>query len=379
MVGVISNTSLLNMHITNLPDLQQFNIKDVVVAGDECILVTPKDMGVDWNEENKYFRSSVWRKSDMRPISLGFRKFVNYGEKPNFEPLLLNTAIKAVVKVDGSCLIVSRHKDELIVRTRGTIDATQLKNGHEIEFLKKKYPKAFDIEYLDSELYTLLFEWTTPTNRIVLNESAEPTLWLIGMIDHLDYSYCTQHNLDYVAKKLGVERPKTFGIILNGNIEHLKNQIEPLQDIEGVVIYDCVPGTKEGQILKKIKTLRYLQLHRVFTGVTSIDHIFELFVEYGCTNRENFEALLATNFDWELVTSLQTLIGNFYARWMHIQNMVSNINSFLDSSYNKELPRKELASKILKAFPDCSGIAFAMLDGKVIAPEKLWKTFANNE
>lgn len=54
-----------------LPDSKSFNFKDCVIAGDECVLVTPKDMGVEWNEDNKYFRSSIWRKSDMHPVSLG--------------------------------------------------------------------------------------------------------------------------------------------------------------------------------------------------------------------------------------------------------------------------------------------------------------------
>jgi hypothetical protein len=359
-----------------LPDPEAFNIKDCVIAGDECVLVTPKDMGVDWNEDNKYFRSSIWRKSDMYPISLGYRKFVNYGEKPEFEPII-SQKVTTVVKKDGSCLIVSKYKGQLIVRTRGTIDATKLDNGHEIAHLMLKYPFAFSNEYLTEENYTLLFEWTTPSNRIVLNETIEPTLWLIGIVIHhfndtkkLAYKYVSQDVLDEMAKVLGVKRPETYNIGLFQSIEDIKKQIEPLSDIEGVVIYD-----ESGQVLKKIKTLRYLQLHRVFTGVKNIDHIFNLFVEYGCQSRENFEALLATNYDWELVASLKELINAFYSRWKHIQSLVDMMKSFLNLDYIKCSTRKEQAAIILKAFPDSSGIAFAILDGRPIALEKLWKTF----
>ena len=63
-----------------LPDPKQFNFKDCVIAGDDCVLVTPKDMGVEWNDDNKIFRSSIWRKSDGKLISAGFKKFVNYFE-----------------------------------------------------------------------------------------------------------------------------------------------------------------------------------------------------------------------------------------------------------------------------------------------------------
>jgi hypothetical protein len=359
------------MHV-NLPDPSQFNIKDVLIAGDECILVTPKDMGVEWNEENKIFRSSIWRKNDMYPISLGYKKFMNYGEKPAFEPLPEDEYLEVIAKKDGSCLIVSIYKEELIVRTRGTADATQLENGYEIELLKKKYPKAFNNALLYND-HTFLFEWTTPSNRIVLQETQEPTLWLTGIVAHKDYSYLPQKYLDVFAQKIEVKRPKTYVMFAGEDIELLKKSIEPLNDIEGIVVY-----TGKGQILKKIKTLRYLQLHRVFTGIKTVDHLFDLFVEYGCLDREKFETLLATNFDWELVTSLDNLISELYIKWRHVKNMTGVIKSFLNLEWFKSLNRKEQAERIIKAFPKDSGIAFSILDGKDIAPHKLWKTYIQN-
>lgn len=358
-----------------LPDPQHFNFKDCVIARDECVLVTPRDMGVEWTDENKYFRSSIWRKSDMHPVSLGFRKFMNYGEKPDFEPIAEESTFRAIQKIDGSCLLVSSHKGELVVRTRGTVDASKLENGFEIELLKQKYPKAFDNEWLECGLYTLLFEWTTPTNRIVLNESTEPTLWLIGMVSHSDYSYIPQHNLDTYAKEMGVERPKSFGIRLSDNIEEFKKNIEPLKDIEGVVIYDEPAGDETNQILKKIKTLRYLELHRVFTGIKSVNHLFDLYVEYGNPPRAEFENLIATNFDWELVTTLKPLTDELYQKVQFIAKKVFWIIMHLQDPDFEPKNRKEKAQRILELFPDCSGIAFAMMDGKAVKPHKLWSTF----
>lgn len=366
----------MNLYTLGLPDAKQFNIKDCVIAGDECLLITPKDMGVDWNEQNKYFRSSVWRKSDGKLISAGFRKFTNYGEKPEFEPLPSKTSFKVLRKLDGSCLIVSKFKDELIVRTRGTVDASKLKNGKEIEVLKSKYPLAFNNHYINKGRYTLLFEWTTPSNRIVLNETAEPTLWLIGMVAHQNetehkfYSYASQHYLDLIADFLEVSRPETYNIDVSGDVEQLKHQIEPLRDIEGVVVYD-----ETGQILKKIKTIRYLELHRVFTGIKSVHHLFELFAEYGCPKREEFEKMLATNFDWELVTTLKDLLDELYAKSKRIADKACWIVLYLQNPDFDQLDRKGKAQKILEHFPDCSGIVFAMLDNKEITPHKWWNAF----
>jgi hypothetical protein len=360
----------MNLYEIGLPDPEQFHIKEI---GNK-ILIHRKEAGVKWNDKNKYFRSSLWDKETGKLISGGFRAFTNYGEQPDFEPLYENTSVKAITKMDGSLLCVSMFKDELIIRTRGTVDATKLENGFEIEFLKKKYPKAFDNHFIDSEMYTLLYEWTTPSNRIVLKESNEPTLWLIGIVDHIDYRYVDQINLDNYAEEFGVERPKTYGITLytqGFGIDSLKKQIEPLKDIEGVVIYDHM----NGQILKKIKTLRYLELHRVFTGVKSVDHLFDLFVEYGTPIREEFEKQLASNFDWELVTTLKPLLDELYDRWMYIGKKVNDIVQYVHNPMFRECDRKLQAHKIMKDFPDCTGIAFSILDRKEGDPHKLWKTF----
>ena len=349
-----------------IPDNNKFNIKDCVFSGDECMLVTPKDMGVEWNDENKIFRSSIWRKSDMHPISLGFKKFTNLGEKPLFEPNDDHTDLEFVRKMDGSLLCVSQYKGELIVRTRGTTDASQLANGHEITLLINKYHKAFNNIWLQTENYSLLFEWTTPTNRIVLQESLEPTLWLIGIVHHNTYTYFTQSELDEQAIYLEVPRPERYELNLLNVSEYLKDK----DTIEGVVIY-----SNGGQTLKKVKTPRYLYMHRVFTGVKTVDHLFDLYVEYGCTYRENFEALLATNFDWELVKALTPLMDDLYKNILCMQDKVFWMTNYLINPKFVAMDRKEKAAKILELWPYYSGIAFSILDGKVIPPHKLWDTF----
>ena len=361
----------MNLYNINLPNPEQFHIKEI---GNK-ILIHRKEAGVVWNDSNKYFRSSVWDKETGDLISAGFRAFVNLGEQPAFEPMDEHTDLEFVRKMDGSLLIVSQYKGELIVRTRGTIDASQLENGHEIEFLKNKYPKVFKNFWLDSEKFTLLFEWTTPTNRIVLKESEEPTLWLIGIVGHQTdaflgpckpYNYFTQEDLDTQATFLEVSRPERYPLNLQNVAEYLKDETS----IEGVVIY-----ANGGQILKKVKTPRYLYMHRVFTGIKTVDHLFDLFAEYGCPKREEFEKMLANNFDWELVTTLKDLLDQLYAKSKLIADKVLWIIMYLQNPDFIELDRKGKARKILEHFPDCSGIVFAMLDNKEITPHKWWSTF----
>jgi len=361
-------------------DTALFNVKDCVIAGDECILVTPKEQGVEWTDDNKIFRSSIWRKSDMYPVSLGFKKFTNLGEKPLFEPIEHYTDLEFVRKIDGSLLIVSQYKGELIVRTRGTIDASNLANGYEINLLKEKYPKVFNNMWLQSESHTLLFEWTTPTNRIVLQETEKPSLWLIGIVSHKEevmdphkwynniplktpYHYFTQFELDQQASYLNVLRPERYKLTLENISDYLKDK----DTIEGIVI--CA---NDGQLFKKVKTPRYLYMHKVYTGIKHLNQVIDLWVEYGALEREAFEALLASKFDWELVVSLKSNIDELFNKWETIQNKLTQLRQFIDE--HRSLPRKEIAQLIMNVCK-CSGwkgIAFEILDNKRHKIDKLF-------
>ena len=350
-----------------LPDPEQFNFKNCVIAGDECVLVTPKDMGVEWNDENKFFRSSIWNKNTGKLYSGGFKKFTNLGEAPHFEPWDDNQKFTTVQKLDGSLAIISKVKGEVIFRTRGTVDASILDNGHEIEYFKKKYPKIFDNDIINSEEKTLLFEWTTPTNRIVFLESNVPKLSLIGIVNHSDYSYVSQKELDIIAKNLEVDRPKTYE---NWTMEEIHPFLKKDKSIEGFVIY-----SEDGQTLKKLKTEHYLYLHRIFTGVKTVDHLFDVWKESGYLFYTDFKEYLAETYDHELVVSLNELINELFIIRDNISVLAKGIHEFVNQNGFKELPRKEQAQQIMKTWGDWSSLAFNILDKGDFCWEKTYKIY----
>ena len=349
-------------------NIEQFNVKDCIIDGKECVLITPKSMGVDWDEHNKYFRSSIWTKSQMKPVSLGFRKFMNLGEAPSFESIDDYTDLELIRKVDGSCLIVSKFGNTLITRTRGTVDASTLPNGHEIEFLKQKYPKVFNLEdsaWFNPDDYTFLYEWTTPTNRIVLDETSEPTLWLIGAIRHEDYSYISQSDLDTWAIGFNVLRPERFPLTL----PQMKEFLESNATIEGVVIY-----ANDGQYLKKVKTPRYLYLHRVFTGLKTLDQLTEVWAKAGYLEIKEFKHYLGSTFDWELVTSLEPLLKELELKCSQLNQKFTEIKTFISELTKQTNVRSEQAKVIIQTYGPWSGIAFNFLDSNFKnKPEKLFK------
>jgi hypothetical protein len=221
-------------------DTDSFMIHPHLVGGETVYLVQPIGFNPKWNQANKHFRSSVWN-SDGELISAGFPKFTNWGENPDNFPT--PTSLKDAVvteKLDGSLLIVSKYKGQFIIRTRGTIDASKMENGHELEFFKQKYPKVFSFMN-DGNTWdcSLLFEWTSPLNRIVCRYGDEPTFSLIGIIYHSDYSLAGQGTINVIARELEVPRPKTYKF---NDVSELLEQVDQWVNQEGVVVY-----SKDGQ------------------------------------------------------------------------------------------------------------------------------------
>ncbi len=179
-------------------DPESFMVHQHFVGEHPVLLVQPIHLGSKWTKDNLIFRSSVW---DMEGnlVSASWKKFANFGEKPDvFDVPVSLDGTSAMEKIDGSTLIVSKYKGHLITRTRGTVDTSKLDNGYEVDFLKDKYPKVFSDTLLDT--HSLVFEWTSPTNRVVIDYGSEPLLYLTGIICHANYSYVpSQQVLDDLA------------------------------------------------------------------------------------------------------------------------------------------------------------------------------------
>jgi hypothetical protein len=342
------------MKLTKLPDSEQFYIKPCILGGDECILIHPKEIGIKWTDENKIFRSSIWTKDTLTPVSLGFRKFPNLGEQPDFEPFDSDSPCSYISKIDGSCLIVSVYNGELIVRTRGTVDAYAMENGYEIDFLKTKYPWVFDNDYINSEGFTLLLEWETPTNYIVIRDAKEPTLTLIGIVDHSDYSYFSQDDLDVIAMKLNVARPERYEF---PSFQQMLETVANFKGKEGVVIY-----SQNGANLKKVKALDYLKLHRMKSNLKSENNILDLYISSGCPVFEDFEKFVIDTLDFEVWEQIKVSVSKYCEMWKEIQKSMDEMKVFVHSL--SALTRKEQASIILEKYPNHNSVVFTLLSGK---------------
>ena len=344
-------------------DTNFFNLKEQVIAGDKCYLINPKNFDVRWNKDNLIFRSSIWNEQG-EPVSLSFKKFFNWEEQKELVPFPTSTKNCSLIeKIDGSALVISAYKGQLIHRTRGTFDASNLENGSEIEFLKKKYPKVFDNKFILRD-QSLIFEWVTPTNRIVLDYGNEPELYLIGDVDHRDYSYADQEMLNIVAAYLGVKRPKTYNF---DTIEKMISTVEIFRDVEGICVY-----FHNDQEIKKLKSITYLAQH-AFKNNASIKNILDIWIEIGQLNYTEFVKYITQKFDFECLQMALPYISKVCDASKEMNKIVDHMKIFVNRVKNES--RKEAALEILSAYGKTSrsGMVFTLLDKRELNKDQIKK------
>lgn len=352
-------------------DKESFMVHQHFVGEHECFLVQPKNIGATWNKENLIYRSSLWDKNGY-PVSLSFKKFFNWDEKPDIftAPSDLKNA-KLMEKLDGSTLIFSRYKGNTVIRTRGTVDAHKQANGYEIDYLCEKYKKFIVyLEMVETSNESFLLEWLSPTNRIVLTYGDEPDMVLTAIINHSEYSLMRQSQLDYFASDIGLRRPRTFSY---NSVEEMKSAVEVLKDQEGL----CVYYNNEQQI-RKVKAAQYLFLHRAKSEISSVDKVIDVYIDWFMdrhnlshepTGYVHFFEYLTEKFDFEIATIATGHASRICDAMKEVHKIMNALFEFACARMN--IPRNIAAKEILQAYGSTgrSAIIFKMLDRKTIGTD----------
>lgn len=348
----------------NKIDQEHFVVREGEVAGETCYLVFPKSIGAKWTKDNLIYRSSIWNK-DGEPVSLGFKKFFNWNEQPDlaYTPFSLkaNGGCQVVEKIDGSTLIVSKYKGQIIHRTRGTFDASQLENGHEIELLKEKYPQVFEFGDVNTYDGSWIYEWVTPLNKIVIGYD-EPELFLIGHIDHDDYHLLPQTMLSQAALYLGVSRPKTYHF---NSVKEMLEEVSLFEGKEGVCCY-C----NYGQDIRKIKGEWYLKLHRMKNELGSFDRVVDFYFANGEMGYQETYDTICETLDFEIAEQCKGDVSKICDAMKKVARIEQGMKVFVD--FVKNMSRKEAAQNILQAYgkTNRASFVFSLLDGKELTADQ---------
>jgi T4 RnlA family RNA ligase len=348
-----------------LPDDAQFNFKDCVIGGDDCILITPNNISCKWTPDNLQFRSIILRKNDYKIISRGFKKFFNWPEQPDIDPFP-SQEFDAYEKKDGSLIIWGIHNSQLIHRTRGTVTLETLANGHEIGFLKQKYPALITAIYENPE-YSILTEWETPNNVIVLRDVDEPTLTLIGAIHNDTGELLPQCELDKTAEAWGLSRPKKYPY---HTVSDCIADVQSWVGVEGVVVY-----SPDGQSLRKIKSAWYCEMHKLAAGFSNIDALIDVFISSPMfTKYSEFYNYIETTIDHEIAERVKDNILKIVVAYCKALEAMKNVRSVVDGVRGSSFSRKDQAQEIVLHWNDWrKTYGFLILDDK-----KLPDTFLKN-
>jgi hypothetical protein len=237
--------------------------------------------------------------------------------------------------------------------------ASAMENGHEIAILKQKYPKCFDNGLLDNGR-TLIFEWLSATNKIILSYPNCPDMKLVGCILHEDYSYVSQDTLDDMAKTLEVGRPRRYAF---KSIADMLEAVKNLKDEEGFCFY-----YHDGQDIKKVKSPWYLALHR-FKSNCSLEYILDFYVESGEPSYTDFAEKISQTFDHECLTLALPFASQVVDAGRKVRAILDGMNEFVATKVKPLGTRKEQAQLIMSSYGNTtnrSGFVFQILDGKTL-------------
>ena len=352
-------------------DRTQFMVHEHSLNGEIVHLIQPQHIGTKWQQDNKHMRSVVVN-YEGEVISASFPKFTNYGENPEHFPVPNSLKHCTVVeKLDGSTLIVSKYNGQYILRTRGTVDASTMANGFELELFKEKilFPLAKNIGNIgETWEFSILFEWVSPINKIVLNYGDEPDWYLVGMIWHGDYELHSQSDLDDFAKRHNLKRPATYTF---SDVNDLLQNVDQWKGKEGVCVY-----SKNDQSIHKVKSADYLIKHR-FKSEATLENTLDLYFSYDKPSYQEFESKLTETFDYECFEMVRGYASQICDASKEVNKIVDGFKSFIDNQLKVLSTRKEQAQKVISSYSESnrSSMIFSLLDGKTLTSDQHKKLF----
>ncbi|HNW88071.1 MAG TPA: RNA ligase [Bacteroidales bacterium] len=266
-------------------------------------------------------------------------KFFNYGEP---DAIIPKHPFTITEKVDGSLLILTRYKGELIFATRGSFESDQCLEAQKI-WKEKRYYRS---NWLFKEGYTYLFEIIYPENRIVVDYGNARKVIAI--------SWC--HN--DVGRFHDFPKGYGFPVVKQVHFKYIDNLLFKL--------HDKTWYNKEGYVIRfengthiKAKYDEYIRLHKIVTNLSELS-VWELLCNDANSDIEN----IPDEFhDWFKATKEQLTLKFSDIKVEALQNYNDIINLNLQT-------RKEIAEEVLKR--NNPSLIFSLIDEKNI-DKAIWK------
>lgn len=222
--------------------------------------ISYKSLGVDWNNELTRMARGLVLDNNGNIVARPFTKFFNLNELVGRSDLSSNVIelckkesgpIEVTNKLDGS-LVIAFYHNGLQFASSGSLSGDHVKMFQDAAkrlWSKETYEKVKEL----SKTHTLLFEYTSPSNIIVLEYEVEK-LTLVGIRETKTGKDYTMKESKKLTKDFGVEYAETLNF---NSLKDVLSYIETQKGIEGVVV--MFTNTRKRV---KIKTEEYFKEHK---------------------------------------------------------------------------------------------------------------------
>ena len=226
-----------------------------------------------YNNLTNICRGKVLDINTKEIISYPFDKFFNLDEceETKFEKMddLLSKAkyIYAMDKVDGSTIIITKTKNEIIINSNGEFDNIQ------IDLAKKLLVEKYQNFLSKMEIgYTYVFELIHPKDSKVVNYNGAKKLILLAVRDLTNKRLLRYDECVNLALELELEVVDCFEFTSLKEFVHMSHTLEN-SNREGWVIRVI---TDDEDVMFKLKIDEYCILHRSILGKVNPYHVYEL-------------------------------------------------------------------------------------------------------
>jgi hypothetical protein len=211
---------------------------------------------------------------------------------------------------------------------------------------------------------SVLFEWVSPLQKIILTYGEQPDWFLVGSILHSDYSIAQQICLDDIASTEGFKRPFTYTFDTVGDL--LAN-VEKWQGREGV----CVYSGPNQQSIHKVKSAWYLMLHHMKSEFNTFEKIVDFWYNQGQPDYQAFADKIAA-IDFEIWNQCRGDVSKMFDGMKEVAKIVDHMKKFVKEELSKYPTRKLQAVVTFQSYgkgSNRSSFVFKLLDGRELDSE----------
>lgn len=326
------------------------------VAG-KVLLVTPGFGKHLWNMGELHLRS-IMTLPDGTVLDSGFPKFRNYGENSDDDiltrRLIADGKVLFAEKMDGSLIIRSVINGKVCFRTRGSHtlgEGADFSFSSVLNLVSEKYPNLLNPKlYSDS---TLLFEYTSPNNKIIISYD-DDKLTTLGM---MIYNHSSGLPAFRGSKDIVLDIANTFAVEpvsfydLPDDLDEVARIVKGWSGVEGIVVWGQLDdGTMH---LAKIKAEEYIRIHS-FKYNFSSEKIKKLcYIKNIETIEQLKNEIYLIDMDWELVSIAEPYFNEYLKDKHEMQVRIEIVRNLIASNkINLIESRKEVAMALMALFSD---------------------------